>query len=48
MCFNVYPGSRVKNIPDPGFASKNLSIINPKNCFQALGTMIWDIHPGTE
>jgi hypothetical protein len=26
-------------------ASKNLSILNPKNCFSALGKMIWDIHP---
>jgi hypothetical protein len=34
---NVYPGSRVKKIPDPGFGSaqKNLSIFNTKNCFQA-------------
>jgi hypothetical protein len=30
-----HPGSRVKEIPDPGSgsASKNLSIFNPKNCF---------------
>ncbi len=28
-----HPGSRVKQIPDPGSASKNLSILNPKNCF---------------
>jgi hypothetical protein len=30
-----HPGSRVKNIPDPGsgFASKNLSILNPKIFF---------------
>jgi hypothetical protein len=34
---NVYPGSeflpsriRIFSIPDPGFASKNLSIFNPK------------------
>jgi hypothetical protein len=29
------PGSRIKEIPDPGSrsASKNLSIFNPKNCF---------------
>jgi hypothetical protein len=25
-----HPGSRVKKIPDPGPASKNLSILNPK------------------
>jgi hypothetical protein len=32
---DVYPGSRVKNISDPGSgsASKNSSIFNPKNCF---------------
>jgi hypothetical protein len=28
-----HPGSRVKKIPDPGSASKNLSIFNSKNCF---------------
>jgi hypothetical protein len=27
------PISRVKKIPDPGSASKNLSILIPKNCF---------------
>jgi hypothetical protein len=27
---DVYPGSRVKKVPDPGSASKNLSILNPK------------------
>jgi hypothetical protein len=26
-------GSMVEKIPDPGAASKNLSILNPKNCF---------------
>jgi hypothetical protein len=26
-------GSRAKNIPDPGSASKNLGVFNPKNCF---------------
>jgi hypothetical protein len=25
-----HPGSRVKNIPDPGSASNNLRIFNPK------------------
>ncbi len=36
--------SRVKKISDPGSASKNLSIFNPKNCFQALGNvMIRDV-----
>jgi hypothetical protein len=40
-------GSRVKKIPDPGSASKNLSIFNPKNCFYALGNMVWDVHPGS-
>jgi hypothetical protein len=44
-----YPRSGVKKIPDPGSesASKNLSIFNPKICFQALGKMIWDVHPGS-
>jgi len=45
----VHPGSRVKKFPDPGSgsASKNLSIFNPKNCFQALGKMIRDVYPGS-
>jgi hypothetical protein len=30
-----------------GPASKNLMIFNPKNCFLALGNMIWDVHPGS-
>ncbi len=35
-------GSRIRifPIPDPGSALKNLSILTPKNCFQALGNMI--------
>jgi hypothetical protein len=33
--------------PGPGSASKNLNIFNPKNCFQALGKMIWDVYPGS-
>ncbi len=39
---DVYPGSLIKKISDPGFgsASKNLIIFNPKNWFQALGKMI--------
>jgi hypothetical protein len=43
---NVYPGSRVKKIPDPGFGSapKNLSIFNTKNCFQARRNMIRNVH----
>jgi hypothetical protein len=43
----AYPGSRVKKIPDPGSGSalRNLSVFNPKNCFQALGNKIRDIHP---
>jgi hypothetical protein len=34
---NPNPGSRVKQILDPGsaFASKNLSIFNPKKLFQS-------------
>ncbi len=36
--YPIRPGSRVKKIPDPGFgsASKNLSILNPKNCFSEI------------
>jgi hypothetical protein len=56
---DVYLGSRIrtfsipdigsKKIPDPGSgtASKNLSIFNPKNCFQALGNMIRDVYSGS-
>jgi hypothetical protein len=41
-------------IPDPNFFHpgfrirvrfKELSILNPKNCFQTLGKMIRDVHP---
>jgi hypothetical protein len=44
-----HPESRVKKIPDlgSGSASKNLSIFDPNNCFQALGNMIRDVHPGS-
>ncbi len=42
-----HPGSRAKKIPDPGSASKNLSIFNAKNCFYALGNMIRYFHPGS-
>jgi hypothetical protein len=40
----AHPGSRVKKIPDPGYASKNLSIFNPKNL---IGNMIRDVNPGS-
>jgi hypothetical protein len=40
-----HPGSRVKEIPDPH--QRILSIFNPKNCFQALGNMLRDVHPGS-
>jgi hypothetical protein len=45
----VYPGSRIRlfsipepnlSIPDPGSASKNLSILTQKNGFLTLGNMI--------
>jgi hypothetical protein len=39
----VDPGSRVKKIPEPGSALKNLCIVNSKNCFLALRNMIWDL-----
>jgi hypothetical protein len=50
------PGCRIRifSIPDPNFsipatgsASKNLSILNPKNCFLALGNMTRFVHPGS-
>jgi hypothetical protein len=51
---SVYPESEFfpsriqgQKDPDPGSASKNLSIFNAKNCFQALGNMIQDVHPGS-
>jgi hypothetical protein len=43
-----HPESRIKQVPDPGSASKNLSIFNPKNCFYALGNMIWVFIPDSE
>ncbi len=44
---DVYTDSRVRCLkdPEPGSASHNISIFNPKNCFQALGNMIRDVHP---
>jgi len=44
-----HPGTRVKNIPDPGSgsASKILSIFNPKNCFYALGILNRVVHSGS-
>jgi hypothetical protein len=43
---DVYSGSRVKQIPGPGFgsASRNFSIFNPKNCFENISR---DVHPGS-
>jgi hypothetical protein len=39
---------RIRDVcPRSGSASKNLSIFNPKNCYQALGKMIWDFHFGS-
>jgi hypothetical protein len=35
-----HPGSRIKKIPDPGSASKNLNIFNPKKLFLTLGKII--------
>ncbi len=34
-------------IPDPNPHLKILTIFNPKNCCQALGNMIRDVHPGS-
>jgi hypothetical protein len=41
-----HPGSRIRifSIPDPGSAPKNLSILKPKNGYQALGNMIRVVH----
>jgi hypothetical protein len=44
-------GFRVKKIPDPGSGneSKNTIIFSLKNCFKAIGKMIWDVHhPGPD
>jgi hypothetical protein len=43
------PGSEIKKAPDPGSgsATKNLGIINPNNCYQALGNMIRDVYSGS-
>jgi hypothetical protein len=47
--FSIPDPGWVKKIPDPGSgsASKYLSIFIPKNCFEALGNMIEDVHPGS-
>jgi hypothetical protein len=39
--------SKVKKAPDPGSATQNLSIFNPKNCKQDLGNTIRDVYPGS-
>jgi hypothetical protein len=36
---DVYPGSQIP--------IKNFNYFNPKKCFQALGNMIWVVHPGS-
>jgi hypothetical protein len=43
------PGSKRHRIPDlgSGSATTNLSILNPKNCYSALGNMIRDVHSGS-
>jgi hypothetical protein len=48
MRIRIFP-SRIQGHKDPvsGSASKNLNIFNPKNCFQALGKVIWDVRPGS-
>jgi hypothetical protein len=33
--------------PNPGSTSKNFVMLTPKNCFKALGNMIWVVHPGS-
>jgi hypothetical protein len=42
-----FPQIKGQKDPGSGSASKNLSIFNPKNCFSALGNMIWDVHLGS-
>ncbi len=37
---DVYPGSRVKKILDPGTASNNLNIL-----FYIIKKIIWNVHP---
>jgi len=49
---NADPVLRIRYVySDPGpesrSAPKNLSILNPTNCFQVLGNMIRDVHPGS-
>jgi hypothetical protein len=43
------PGSRIRtfSIPDPGSASRSLSILTQKNGFLALENMIRVVHPGS-
>ncbi len=45
---NFHPGSRVTNIPGAWIRIriKELKYFNPKICFNALGNMIRDVHPG--
>jgi hypothetical protein len=38
---------RIVSIPDPGSASKNLSILTQNNGFYAVGNMILVVHPGS-
>jgi hypothetical protein len=33
----IFKKYRIPDLKDPGSASKNLRIFNPKNCFQAIG-----------
>ncbi len=46
--FRILP-SRIQGPKDSGSASKNLgsSNYNTKNCFEALGKIIWDVHRGS-
>jgi hypothetical protein len=40
--------TRISSIPDPGSASKNLSIFTPKNCFYDQGCSSQTTDPGFE
>jgi hypothetical protein len=41
------PGSLVKKIPESRIRNKEFKYFTPKKCFQALGNVIRDIHPGS-
>jgi hypothetical protein len=44
---DVYPGSLIRIFPSR-ILIKEFKYFNKKNCFLALGNMIWVVHPGFE